>query len=69
MIAFFHLVIYQPLYNGLVFLMDIIPGADAGVAVIVLTVLVKLLLFPLSKRSIETQFAMKHFAPELAALN
>ncbi len=68
MLAFFKLVFYQPLYNGLVFLMDVIPGADAGIAVIVLTVLVKLILFPLSKRSIETQFAMRKFQPELDAL-
>jgi YidC/Oxa1 family membrane protein insertase len=68
MIAFFHATIYQPLYNGLVFLMDIIPGADAGLAVIALTILVKLVLFPLSKRSIETQFAMKRYQGELDAL-
>lgn len=68
MLAFFHEAVYRPLYNGLVFLMDIIPGADAGLAVILLTILVKLILFPLSKRSIETQFALKKFEPELSAL-
>ena len=68
MLDFFKLVFYQPLYNGLVFLMDIIPGADAGIAVILLTILVKLILFPLSKRSIETQFSMRHFQPELDEL-
>jgi len=68
MIAFFHDIFYQPLYNGLLFLMDILPGADAGIAVIILTIIVKLILFPFAKRSIETQFAMKKFAPELTAL-
>lgn len=68
MLVFFKLVFYQPLYNGLVFLMDVIPGADAGIAVIILTVLVKLILFPLSKRSIETQFSMRKFQPELEEL-
>ncbi|TSC84533.1 MAG: preprotein translocase subunit YidC [Parcubacteria group bacterium Gr01-1014_17] len=68
MLAFFKVVFYQPLYNGLVFLMDVIPGADAGIAVIVLTILVKLILFPLSKRSIETQFSMRQFQPELDGL-
>ncbi|MDP3661600.1 MAG: YidC/Oxa1 family membrane protein insertase [bacterium] len=68
MLEFFKVVFYQPLYNGLVFLMDVIPGADAGIAVIILTVLVKLVLYPLSKRSIETQFAMRKFQPELDAL-
>lgn len=68
MLVFFKVVFYQPLYNGLVFLMDIIPGADAGLAVILLTILVKLILYPLSKRSIETQFAMRRYQPELDAL-
>ncbi|TSC72773.1 MAG: putative 60 kDa inner membrane insertion protein, partial [Parcubacteria group bacterium Gr01-1014_70] len=68
MLEFFKIVFYQPLYNGLVFLMDIIPGADAGIAVILLTVIVKLVLFPLSKRSIETQFSMRRFQPELDEL-
>src|SRR3989344_3672443 len=68
MLEFFKVVFYQPLYNGLVFLMDVIPGADAGIAVIALTVIVKLVLFPLSKRSIETQFSMRRFQPELDEL-
>lgn len=68
MLAFFKLMFYQPLYNGLVFLMDVIPHADAGIAVIILTIAVKLILFPLSKRSIETQFAMRKYQPELDAL-
>lgn len=68
MLAFFKLIFYQPLYNGLIFLTDIIPGADAGIAVIILTLFVKFVLFPLSKRSVETQFAMRQFQPELEAL-
>ena len=35
----FNLIVYQPLYNGLIFLVDILPGADAGVAVIMFTFL------------------------------
>ncbi len=68
MLELFKEVFYQPLYNGLVFLMDILPGADAGLAVIILTIAVKFILFPLSKRSIETQFAIRKFQPELDAL-
>ena len=60
--------IYQPLYNGLVFLMDIIPWADAGIAIIVLTLIVKLILFPLSKKAITTQLRMKGVEPELALI-
>ena len=56
--------IFQPLYNGLVGLMDLIPWADVGVAVIIFTVVVKLALFHLSKASILTQVRMKEIEPE-----
>jgi len=63
--SFFHAVFYQPMYNGLVFLMDILPFIDAGIAVIIFTVLVKLVLFPLSKIAVSTQFKMRQLAPAL----
>lgn len=67
--SFFFHVLYQPLYNGLIFLIDTIPGADAGVAVITLTVIVKLILFPLSLQSVKTQLRMKEIQPEIDAIN
>lgn len=66
--AVFHTVIYVPLYNGLVFLVDIIPTHDVGVAVILLTIVVRFILFPLSKRAVQAQMAMKEVAPEVEEL-
>lgn len=57
--------LYQPLLNALAFLVSVIPGGDVGVAVIVLTILVKVILFPLSQKSIESQAQMNMLAPEL----
>src|SRR3989338_3058363 len=57
--------LYKPLINALAFLVYIIPGGDVGIAVIVLTILVKLILFPLSQKSIESQAEMNILAPEL----
>ncbi|HEY4496189.1 MAG TPA: YidC/Oxa1 family membrane protein insertase [Candidatus Paceibacterota bacterium] len=64
MASFFHATIFEPLYNGLVFLIDITPFADVGIAVIVFTCIVKLLMFPLSKKAVKTQMAMKAIEPE-----
>lgn len=58
-------VLYQPLLNALAFLVSIIPGGDVGLAVIILTLLVKIILFPLSQKSIESQSEMSILAPEL----
>jgi len=58
-------VLYGPLLNALAFLVSIIPGGDIGIAVIILTLFVKTVLFPLSQRSIESQIKMNLLAPEL----
>lgn len=60
-----NLILYQPLLNALAFLVSIIPGGDVGIAVIVLTIIVKVVLFPLSRKSIESQAQMNILAPEL----
>ncbi len=64
----FNLLIYQPLYNGLIFLMDIVPWGDAGFSVIIFTFLVKLALFPLSQKAVRTQLRMRAFEGDLTAL-
>lgn len=61
---FAHLV-YIPLYNGLVFLIDILPGADVGLAIVILTVLVKFALSPLSLNSIKAQISLRSIQPEM----
>ncbi|MEK7574811.1 MAG: YidC/Oxa1 family membrane protein insertase [Patescibacteria group bacterium] len=64
----FDFFIYQPLYNGLIFLMDVVPWADAGVSVIIFTFLVKLALYPLSKKATITQLKMKSLEGDLNLL-
>lgn len=66
--SIYNTIVYQPLYNGLVLLMDTIPWADAGVVVIIFTIIIKLFLFPLSKKAVKTQIQMKAVEPELAIL-
>lgn len=56
--------IFKPLYNGLVGIMNIIPGIDLGVAVIIFTCVIRFILFPLSKSALITQVKMKSVEPE-----
>ena len=56
--------IFLPLYNGLVALMNI-PGIDLGLAVILFTAIVRLILYPLSKSALLTQVRMKDVEPEI----
>jgi YidC/Oxa1 family membrane protein insertase len=57
--------LYKPLLNILAFFVSIVPWGDVGLAVIILTLLVKTALFPLSQRSIENQAKMNLLNPEL----
>ena len=60
-----NLVLYKPLVNILAFFVSVIPGGDVGIAVIIVTILVKTALYPLSQRSIENQAKMKLLEPVL----
>ena len=68
MISFFHAVCYEPLYNGLIALISFLPGADIGIVVILFTILVKLILFPLSRKASVMQAKMKEIEPELSEI-
>ena len=64
----FHTAIYNPLYNGLVFLVDALPSHDVGLAVIALTIVVRVILYPLSRRAVIAQEQMKKIAPLIEEL-
>ncbi len=65
LVSVYNIVFYQPLLNGLVFLIDVMPMHDIGLAVILLTIIVKFIIFPFQHRSIITQRKMRELAPEL----
>ncbi|MBU4369244.1 YidC/Oxa1 family membrane protein insertase [Patescibacteria group bacterium] len=68
MIEFFKIILYEPLLNLLVVFYNLIPGHDLGIAIIILTLVLKLLLFPLSRKSIKSQKALKDLQPKLEEL-
>lgn len=64
----FHVVLYQPLLNLLIALYNVIPGADIGFAIIALTIIVKLALWPLTQSSLKSQKALQEIQPKIEAL-
>lgn len=68
MLEFFHTLVYQPLYNILVFLYNIIPGKDFGISIILITILIRTILIPLYKKQIESQKKMQELQPKIKAL-
>ncbi|MBU1164596.1 YidC/Oxa1 family membrane protein insertase [Patescibacteria group bacterium] len=68
MAELFNTALYQPIFNALIFLYNVIPGDNIGIAIIVLTVLIKLILFPFSWKSIKSQRALQAIQPKMAEL-
>lgn len=61
-------ILLEPIFNILLFLYAIIPGGDFGLAIIVLTILIRLALWPLMKKQLLSQKAMNDLKPEIAKL-
>ncbi|MBI2409919.1 membrane protein insertase YidC [Candidatus Kaiserbacteria bacterium] len=66
--TFFHAVFYNPIYNALVALVAVIPNGDVGVAIILVTIVIRLVLLPFSLSAARTQRAMKELEPRLKEL-
>lgn len=66
--SIFNELLYRPLFNLLIGLYDLIPGHDMGFAIIALTVLIKLALWPLTHSSLKSQKALQELQPKLEAL-
>ena len=63
-----HTIFFDPVYNGLVFFIDVIPHGDVGLAIIATVIVVKVLLLPLSIKAVKTQKIMKELEPKLKEL-
>jgi len=63
--SFFKTILYKPLFNLLVLLIWLIPGHNVGVAIIILTVLIRLALLPSTASSIKAQKKLKELQPEI----
>ncbi len=63
--AWFHYLLTQPLTNVLVFFYNTIALRDLGLAIILLTVFIRLVLFPLFHKSTRQQIIIQHLQPRL----
>lgn len=61
----FTVIIVQPIFNLLVLIYNLIPGHNFGLAIIVFTIIVRLLLWPLVKKQLHQAKLMRKVQPEL----
>ena len=61
----FTTIIVRPIFNLLVFIYAILPGHDFGLALIIFTIVIRLLMWPLVKKQLRQAKAMRELQPEL----
>lgn len=61
----FQTILYQPLFNGLVALYNYIPGHDFGVSIIILTLIIRFILYPISVKAVNSQTALQKLQPQV----
>lgn len=64
----FDTLIVQPIFNLLILLYSVIPGADFGIALILFTIFIRMLMWPLVKKQLHQVKMMRKLQPELAKL-
>lgn len=61
----FHEILYRPLFNALIFLYQNVSFHDLGIAIILLTIIIRLILFPLFYKGAKDQAIMQRLAPKI----
>lgn len=65
MTALFHTIFFQPIFNILIWLYSALPYKDIGISIILLTLLVKVVTYPLALMQIKQQREMQELQPKI----
>ena len=61
----FTLIFVQPILNVLIWLYSVVPGQDIGLAIILLTIIIKFILYPFTVAQIRQQRALQELQPKI----
>jgi YidC/Oxa1 family membrane protein insertase len=61
----FELIVVQPIFNLLLFIYSVLPGADFGIAIILFTIIIRFAMWPLVVRQLHQVKAMRKLQPDL----
>ncbi len=65
LISIFNTILYRPIFNVLILLYNYLPGNDFGISIIVLTLIIRLLLYPSSLKAIKSQKSISSIQPKI----
>lgn len=60
-----HTFFFDPVYNSLVFFIDVLPGGDVGLAIVLTVIFIKLVILPLSIKVTKMQAVMREIEPQM----
>jgi len=61
----FNDLLYYPLFNLMVFLYNAIPGQDIGIAIIGVTLITRIILYPMNTKAIKSQKQLQEIQPKM----
>ncbi len=64
-VKIFYIIFYQPLFNLLILLTNYLPGYSFGLAIIILTLIVRVILYPFQEKAIKSQIALQKIQPKI----
>lgn len=64
----FNTILVYPLMNLLMAIYAILPGHDFGISVIILTLIIRLILWPLAGKQLHSQKKLQALQPEIAKI-
>jgi len=64
----YHELLFRPLFNLLVFIYNIVPGGDFGIAIILLTIVIRVIFTPLSIKALVSQKELSKLQPKIKEL-
>jgi len=68
LVQIYNTILYQPLFNLLIFFYNLVPAHDLGLAIVLLTLFIKAVLWPFFAQSMRAQKIMQNLQPKLDEL-
>lgn len=62
---FFKVILYKPLFNLLIFIVWLVPNDNVGWAIVILTILIRLALYPSQRNAIDSQKKLQELQPQM----
>jgi YidC/Oxa1 family membrane protein insertase len=65
MVRLYEILAYEPIYNTLILFYNIVPFKDFGLAIVLTTILIRFLLYPLYQKQISSQKKLQDLQPKI----